>query len=115
METEEKELHDQRLLKSIPGACALTGFAVAVLGGLSVDNPTGVILTRSLVAMASCYAVGLLIALFAARAVRETVTAHAQRHPAPDVETVRRAAQGKGAETAADRNDNLAPPRAEAA
>ncbi|MCB9848453.1 MAG: hypothetical protein H6814_08575 [Phycisphaeraceae bacterium] len=83
-------MNDQRVLKSVSGACGLSGFAVAILAGLAADNPASVILTRALIAMFVCYAVGMFIGIVAARAVREAVVTHAQRNPAPEIEEVRR-------------------------
>jgi len=101
----ENALNDQRVHKSIAGACGLTGFAVAILGGLAADNPAGVILTRALVAMVACYAVGVFIGMMAARAVHDATDAHVVKNPAPRIEEVRQAAQPT----------QQAPPHAEAA
>jgi len=86
-------LNDQRVHKSVSGACGLTGFAVAILGGLAADNPTSVILTRALIAMAACYVVGAFIGLLASRAVRDATASHIAANPAPGVEEVRQVAQ----------------------
>lgn len=84
-------MNPNRVHKSVSGACGLTGFAVAILAGLAADNPASVILTRALIAMTACYAVGAFIAALASRAVRDATLAHARRNPAPDLEEVRQA------------------------
>ena len=84
---------DQRVHKSVSGACGLTGFAVAIFAGLAADNPAGVILSRALIAMVACYAVGIFLGMLALRAVRDATALHATRNPAPDVEEVRQAAR----------------------
>ena len=91
-ETETIALNDQRVYKSVSGACGLTGFAVAILAGLAADNPAGVILTRALIAMFSCYFVGIFISALATRAVRDATNSHIRANPAPAIEEVRSAA-----------------------
>lgn len=95
----ENTLNEQRVHKSVSGACGLTGFAVAVLGGLAADNPASIILTRALVAMTACYAVGMFIGFVASRAVRDVTVAHAINNPAPRIEDVREAARAGNAES----------------
>jgi len=85
-------LNDQRVHKSVSGACGLTGFAVAILGGLAADNPSSVILTRALIAMVGCYVVGLFISSLATRAVRDAAASHVRANPAPGIDEVRGAA-----------------------
>jgi hypothetical protein len=105
-------LNDQRVHKSVSGACGLTGFTVAILAGLAADNPANVILTRALVAMAACYGVGVFIGYLASRAVRDAITSHIIRNPAPAIEDVRQAARARPAQHAPG---SPAKPRAEAA
>lgn len=110
--TENGALNNQRVNKSVSGACGLTGFAVAILGGLAADNPTSVILTRALVAMAACYTVGVFIGFLASRAVHDVTVMHIDKNPAPDLEEVRQATRSGPAPAT---GDEQAPPRAEAA
>ena len=105
-------MNDQRVHKSVSGACGLTGFAIAILAGLAADNPASVILTRALIAMVACYAVGVFIGLIASRAVREATAIHIAGNPAPALDDVRRAADSS--KPPAPSNDQ-AIPRAEAA
>ena len=105
-------MNDQRVHKSVSGACGLTGFAVAILGGLAADNPTSVILTRALIAMAACYGVGMFIGYFASRAVRDAINTHSRSNPAPAIEEVRGAA---GVKPVDRRVGSTAGQRAEAA
>jgi hypothetical protein len=110
--TESPALNDQRVQKSVSGACGLAGFAVAILSGLAADNPASVILTRALVAMVVCYAVGVFVGMLASRAVRQATIAHAEVKPAPAIEEVRRGAQLAATPSA---SNSQPPPRAEAA
>lgn len=57
--------------KTIASALALGAFAVAVIAGLAVGNPADVILSRALLSMLCCYAVGAAVATMAVRAVEE--------------------------------------------
>lgn len=105
-------MNDLRVHKSVSGACGLTGFAIAILAGLAADNPANVILTRALIAMAACYAVGVFIGMLASRAVREAAASHIADNPAPEIDDVRRTAQSNSAPA---NGAKQATPRAEAA
>lgn len=86
-------LNDQRVHKSVSGACGLTGFAVAIIAGLAADNPSSVILTRALTAMAVCYVIGMILGYIASRAVADATAMHTLQNPAPDIDEVRKSAQ----------------------
>ena len=110
--TENGALNNQRVHKSVSAACGLTGFAVAILGGLAADNPTSVILTRALIAMTACYAMGVFIGFLASRAVLDATAMHIIKNPAPDLEEVRRVARSGSAPATGDEQSSQ---RAEAA
>lgn len=105
-------MNDQRVHKSVSGSCGLTGFAIAIIAGLAADNPSSVILTRALTAMAVCYVIGIFIGYIAARAVDDATALHTIRNPAPDVEEVRETAR---AAFESSLEPQQAPARAEAA
>ncbi len=71
--------------KVIAGCLALTGFAVAILAGLAVGNPTLQILWHALIAMGACYIGGLVIGAIAFRAVTEHVEHYKTTNPIPRV------------------------------
>lgn len=52
---------------TIPPMVALTGFTVAMIAGLSAGNGAMPVLGRGMVAMAACYALGLLVRWVQAR------------------------------------------------
>lgn len=69
----------------IAGCLALTGFAVAILAGLAAGNPTLTILVHALIAMAACYAAGMIIGAVAYRAITEHVEHYKTNNPIPRV------------------------------
>lgn len=60
----------------IAGCFALAAFAVAVVAGMAGGNSPTSILGRALIAMISCYPIGLIIGLICARVMAD----HIQRH-----------------------------------
>jgi hypothetical protein len=77
---------------------SLTGFAAALVGGLSAQNPAGVTLRRALVSMAACYAAGLLIGFVAQLAVQEHLDQYRSSHPLPESSESAGARQAAGGE-----------------
>lgn len=66
----------------VAGAClGLSGFAVAIIAGLSADNPADVILTRAILAMAALGALGQALGALAERAVDQRVAEHRAARP----------------------------------
>lgn len=68
----------------IATATGLSGFAVAVLAGLAVENPGQVVLGRALVSMLGCYVLGQMLGAGAESVVRRRIEAYKQAHPVPD-------------------------------
>jgi len=73
----------------------MAAFAVAIVVGLSVDNPADTILARAMASMFVCYLVGMGIGLAAERAVEESLeiqggtdagASGAPAHPSGDTE-----------------------------
>lgn len=60
---------------------ALTGFAAALLGGLSAGNTAAVTLGRALVSMMVCYVAGLAIGYAGQAAVHEHVEQYRKNRP----------------------------------
>ena len=54
----------------------LAAFVIAVMAGLSADNPAELILGRAVVSLCACYVIGLIAGLVAERAVTEQVGAY---------------------------------------
>jgi tetrahydromethanopterin S-methyltransferase subunit C len=69
----------------IATAVGLSGFAVAVIAGLAVENPGQVVLGRALVSMIGCYVLGQILGSGAENVVRRRIEAYKSAHPAPDV------------------------------
>jgi hypothetical protein len=83
--------------KIIATGLALLGFAVAIVAGLLAGHPTltlfeaqtgpvtmgggGATLARAMICMGGCYAVGLVLAEIARRAIDENVEAYRQLNP----------------------------------
>ncbi len=61
---------------AIAGCFSLSAFAVAVVAGLSAQNPVSSILVRALIAMILCYPVGLIIGLICQRLMNDHIDAH---------------------------------------
>ncbi|MBX3386113.1 MAG: hypothetical protein KF768_06055 [Phycisphaeraceae bacterium] len=57
----------------IASCCGLGGFATAVISGMAADNPLDDVLTRALVALAACAAVGMVIGIVAERTIAQAV------------------------------------------
>lgn len=57
--------------KLIAACMGSGGFAVAMVAGIAADNPLDVVLSRGLVALAGCYAAGLVAGGFGERIIRE--------------------------------------------
>ena len=72
----------------IATAAGLSGFAVAVIAGLAVENPGQVVLGRALVSMMGCYVLGQILGSGAENVVRRRIEAYKSEHPAPDVMAV---------------------------
>ena len=61
---------------AIAGCFSLSAFAVAVVAGLSAQNPVSSILMRALIAMIICYPVGLIIGLICQRLMFDHIEVH---------------------------------------
>jgi hypothetical protein len=54
-------MHDEIATKAFAACLGLGGFVVALVAGLSVDNPTDTILLRAVLALPICAALGYLL------------------------------------------------------
>ena len=68
----------------ISASFALTGFSTAVLAGLAAQNPGTTVLSRAIVCMAACYALGMVAGAIVERVIREHVEAHRKSNPLPE-------------------------------
>lgn len=60
---------------------ALVAFTVAIIAGLSADNPAMTTLSRALIAGAMCYPVGYVLGALGHRAIHEHVIQYIAEHP----------------------------------
>lgn len=78
----------------VTGAClGLSGFAVAIVAGLSADNPADLILTRAIISMAALGALGQALGAVAERVIDQRMSDHRAENPAPTSGAPERAAQ----------------------
>ena len=75
-------------VKVIAACSGLSGFAVAMLAGLSADNPADVILSRAVASLFVCYLVGGAIGFVMEQAVAEGVRDYKVEKPLPMDEAV---------------------------
>lgn len=77
-------------MESIPqlvgASAAMCGFAVAVIGGLAVENAGTIVLARALPSMLICYLAGTLIGLVAQACVREHTENYRKKTPVREEE-----------------------------
>ncbi|MHC4976613.1 MAG: hypothetical protein ACYTF7_08410 [Planctomycetota bacterium] len=59
--------------KLFAGCLGLTGFAVAILAGLLVDNTIESILTKAIISMIACAALGMVLGIASEMALRDVV------------------------------------------
>lgn len=71
------------LTKVIGACCGLAAFAIAVVAGLSAENPGEVILFRALICMFFCQLVGLGIGTVVERVISDSIDAHKRSRPEP--------------------------------
>ncbi len=71
-------------VRAVAGTLALSGFAVAVLGGWQAGNPIDVIVIRALVSLCFCLLVGMLAGRFCLIAVSEHLHAYITDRPVPN-------------------------------
>ncbi len=69
--------------KIISAIMGLTAFALAALAGWSAHNPLPTILTRAIIAMVVCFAVGQVLGWAATRLAREHMDDYRSRNPIP--------------------------------
>lgn len=68
----------------IAGSFALCAFSVSILVGVSVANPTSVILVRAMAAMVGCFLVGCIAGRVLEGVVGIEAGRYAQLHPVPN-------------------------------
>jgi uncharacterized protein involved in response to NO len=73
-----------RIAKVIAGSMGLTGFAIACIAGLTVGNPTNLILMRSLVTMIACYLLGSIIGAVVEWVVSQHLAEYKAQNPIPE-------------------------------
>ena len=59
--------------KLFSGCLGLTGFVVAILAGLAVDNSIQSILSRAIISMIACSTLGMLLGVATESAIRNVV------------------------------------------
>ncbi len=67
----------------IAGTFGMAAFAVALVSGLWVGNPAASILSRALVSLMLCYAMGTLVGAICEHVVREHLARYKATHPVP--------------------------------
>jgi len=70
--------------KVIASTMGLSAFVIATVAGLAVDNPADSILTRAILSMFLCHALGLVVGMLAERAVADAIACHVKQHPISD-------------------------------
>lgn len=65
---------------------ALGAFAVAIVVGMAVDNPTETILLRAIIALVVCYVGGSIVGAVAERTVAHAAAAHKAANPVPSTD-----------------------------
>lgn len=73
-----------RIAKVIASSMGLTGFAIACIAGLSVGNPTNLILIRSLIAMIGCYLLGSILGAVAEWVINQHLAEYKANNPIPE-------------------------------
>lgn len=71
--------------RTISGMLALAGFSVAVMAGLWVGNPSGIVLTRALIALLACNVVGAIIGAIVHWIGSTHVERYQKNNPIPSV------------------------------
>lgn len=69
----------------ISGMLALAGFSVAIVAGLWAGNPSGIVLTRALLAMLACNVIGAIIGATIHWIGTTHVNRYQQSNPIPSV------------------------------
>ncbi|RMD66607.1 MAG: hypothetical protein D6824_00530 [Planctomycetota bacterium] len=72
------------LTKTVGVVSGLAAFAVALITGLAVDNPSDVILSRALGSLFVCYLIGIGVGAALDRLAHEALQSHQQANPAPN-------------------------------
>lgn len=67
----------------IAACCGLGGFAIAILAGMSADNPLDEVLTRAMVSMFGCAALGFILGSIAERTVQNALRTYIAGSKAP--------------------------------
>ena len=76
-------MHPETPAKTISAVMGLTAFALAVIAGWAAQNPLATILTRAIIAMAICYAVGQILGWVATKVAREYMASYRAQNPIP--------------------------------
>lgn len=61
----------------IAASCGLSGFAVAIVAGLSAGNPAEDVLIQALIALLACNLLGMAVGTIAERTVRDSISEQA--------------------------------------
>lgn len=72
--------------KTISAVMGLAAFAIAMIAGWAALNPLDTILSRAIVAMVVCYAVGQVLGWAATKAASEHMTRYRADRPIPKAE-----------------------------
>ncbi len=67
----------------IAGAFGMAAFSVSVLCGLYVQNPAPTILWRALLALLTCYCLGMVVGWICEYVVREHLARYKEERPVP--------------------------------
>ncbi|MFI4898267.1 MAG: hypothetical protein ACIARR_10625 [Phycisphaerales bacterium JB059] len=76
-------MHADSPTRTISAVMGLTAFSLALIAGWAVHNPLDTVLTRAIIAMVVCYAVGQVIGWAASLVVREHLAQHRAANPVP--------------------------------
>jgi hypothetical protein len=87
------------LTKVVSACCGLAAFAIAVVAGLSAENPGEVILFRALICMVACQLVGLALGMVIERVITDSIELHKQSQPDPSGSDLPHRAARTGAAT----------------
>lgn len=65
----------------VASCCGLGGFATAVVAGMAANNPLDEVLTRALISLFACAAVGMVIGAIAERTITDAIRAYTSVDP----------------------------------
>lgn len=75
----------KRSPRIIASALGCAAFAIACVSGLAAHNPSNVVLTRALWALAVCYVAGLILGSIGDVIIAQHIALYAKKNPIPEM------------------------------